>query len=155
MKNRLLKYWLPPFLWMIFIFPPFNPLADSSRFYDLTIRFLRWLFPEADSGTIWSMYVILRKSFHFMEYAVLAYLLFRAFRSGRTWAGYKRWIVYSGSFSAVFAVFDEGIQKLLPSRRGSLADVAVDIAGILFVLGLLSLLGRKKSYHPENFSIEQ
>src|ERR1700742_1256811 len=79
------KAWLPVIVWVIVMFvgsTDFLSAAQTSRF--LT-PFLIWLNPHISYRTIEIVHVIVRKLGHVTEYAVLAVLLWRAFRLGTHW----------------------------------------------------------------------
>jgi len=132
-----LYYWLPPIVWMAFIFP-----TNRSLTHDSTSRFLlpllTWLFPHADSITIELAHIAIRKSVHFFEYGLLAFLLLRAFRErSRAWK--LEWILYSGIISLAYAALDESIQAFLPLRTGQFSDWMINAAGVFCTLGVISL----------------
>jgi VanZ family protein len=131
LKN-FLRYWLPVLLWMAVIFTASTNAMSASQ----TSRFLRpfftWLLPSASPQTIDSLIFGTRKSAHAAEYAVLALLLWRAWRKpapgdSRKWnmrEAFWIWLV-----AVVYAVSDEWHQSFYPSRQGSGLDVLIDGAG--------------------------
>lgn len=141
--KAILKYWVPPLAWMAFIFPIGNKIASSSRTYEIAVAVFRWMLPHASSETIGFLYIVLRKSFHFIEYALLAYLLYRAFRGMSQKAWDWRWVVFAGMISVEYGALDELIQSFMNSRNGSIVDVAVDFTGVMFVV-MMVLLRRNK-----------
>ena len=86
-----------------------------------------------------------------MEYAFLAYLLYRAFRgvSGLQWR--LQWMMMSFMISFVFAALDECVQIFIRNRVGSLLDVVVDTMGILSALGVIFLIHRKSTLPVTEF----
>ena len=104
---------------------------------DQTSRFIRplleFLFPSASSDTITLYHAFIRKFAHFTEYAILAFLAFRASRN-------SRW-----KYIAAFAVasLDEFNQSFEATRTGSINDVMLDIAGgvsmIAVIWGILKI----------------
>ncbi len=83
------------------------------------------------------VYIIIRKSLHFAEYAILAFLLFRAFR-GPDQARWKwSWAVPAGLLASAYGLLDEGLQTLVPSRHGNLIDWGIDSGGVLCMLGIV------------------
>lgn len=137
------KYWLPPLLWMAFFFPIGNRALSSSITYEISTAVFRWLFPHASAEAVGVFYIVFRKSLHFLEYGVLAYLLYRAFRGpdGRKWN--PVWALRAGLISVAYGFLDEYLQSFVPHRYGSPIDWGVDTAGILAVLGT-KFLNRKK-----------
>jgi VanZ family protein len=103
--SRALTHWLPVVLWAALIF---------------TLSSIPHL--GTDLGT-WDL--ILRKCAHMTEYAILAFLLARAF--GREAPALAAGVVY--------AISDEVHQGFVSGRHASPIDVAIDTVGLL--LGLL------------------
>ncbi len=76
----------------------------------------------------------LRKTGHVSEYAVLAALLFRAFRATRPLDGRIR--LWAWLAAVAYAASDEWHQSFTPSRTATPKDVAWDAAGALLGVGL-------------------
>lgn len=141
-KNFLL-YWLPPLLWMLFIFPTNDALTSDST-SRIIVPLIKWLFPHADEAAIEILHILIRKLAHFFNYAFLSVLLFRAFREGnKTWKW--KWIFFAGLIAVCYGLLDEGVQTIIPSRTGSIYDWLIDSTGVVFSLGIVSLkAGRGK-----------
>ncbi len=137
MIKNLFFYWLLPVLWMVFLFP-----TNETLTHDSTLRFimpvLTWILHHADSKTIELIHTLIRKAGHFLGYSLLAFLLFRAFRSGRRFWKLK-WIVFAGIISLAYAALDEYIQVFLPIRSGRFTDWMINATGVFCTLGLMSL----------------
>lgn len=140
MKNFIF-YWLPPFLWMGFIFPTNEALTSSSTSL-IIIPIIKWLLPNASQATVEMIHVVVRKISHFLEYALLAFLLFRGFR-GRKENWHWKWVIYSGIIAIGYGALDEFLQTLLPSRTGSFSDWMINSAGAVLSLSVLFLSNRK------------
>jgi len=125
----LLRYWLPAFIWMIFIFVGSTDLMSAEHTSRFIGPFLRWFAPDVAETTIASVQLVVRKGAHLTEYAVLASLLYRAFRQGRDLFG--RAAAFSLFIAAVCAALDEFHQSFVSTRTASPFDVAIDIAGAL------------------------
>ena len=134
-------YWLPPILWMWFIFPTNDALTVSSTSH-IIVPLLKWLFPNADPVTIDSFHILVRKSIHFLEYALLAFLLFRAFR-GKNKDWHMRWVLYAGIITIGYSSLDEFFQTLIPSRTGLLSDWMIDTAGAVFALLIVTAMKKR------------
>ena len=135
-------YWLPPIVWMWFIFPTNDALTVNSTSH-IIVPLLKWLFPNADPVTIDSFHILVRKSIHFLEYALLAFLLFRAFRgNNKDW--HMRWIPYAGIITIGYSSLDEFFQTLIPSRTGSFSDWMIDAAGAVFALLIVTIVSSMK-----------
>src|SRR5688500_10779108 len=74
------KYWLPVLLWMVFIFIGSTDLMSAEHTSRFIGPFLRWFAPDITDATIASIQLVVRKSAHLTEYAILAALLYRALR---------------------------------------------------------------------------
>ncbi len=122
---RLLKYWLPPFLWMVCIFV----LSSRQHFTITKTYFLDFL---------------IFKFLHMVEYALLYILIFRAFYLGRNKKKLlESSLLYSFIFSVLYALSDEFHQTLVPTREGRLRDVLIDTSGIFLVFIFLKYYSKK------------
>ena len=101
---RLLGQWLPLLLWMVIIFGvsdrPSGTLPDFG-FWDSLVK----------------------KSGHFLAYAILAGLAYRATAETR------RPFVWAMVITAIYAGGDEFHQTFVDGRSGSMMDVLIDCAG--------------------------
>lgn len=142
--SSFLIYWLPPILWMWFIFPTNEALTVEST-SRIVVPLLKWLFPAADPVTIDSFHILARKVIHFLDYALLTFLLFRAFKGrNKTWRW--NWIIYAGIITICYSSFDEFMQTLILSRTGSLFDWMIDVAGAVFALGIITIMKIRKNF---------
>jgi lipopolysaccharide/colanic/teichoic acid biosynthesis glycosyltransferase len=133
-------YWLPPILWMAFLFPMTNDsLTVESTSYILE-PIIRWFFPGASNATVWMIHIVIRKAGHFIEYSLLAFLLFRAFR-GKSKTMQIRWILYAGGIAVSYGALDEFLQTMTPLRSGEVYDWMIDTAGVVVALGMISHQG--------------
>jgi hypothetical protein len=91
---------------------------------------LLWIFPWADASHIYAGHFIVRKAAHICEYAVLAWLWFIALTRERRWpmprAAWTAFFVATG-----WACVDELNQAMQPSRKASIGDVGLDMAGAM------------------------
>ena len=131
---------------MAIFFPVGNKALASSLTYEISTAVFRWLFPHASAAAVDIFYIVFRKSLHFIEYGILAYLLYRAFRGPdrRRWSA--RWALRAGAVAVAYGFLDEYLQSFVPNRNGSSFDWGVDIAGIAAVLGAKFL--RRNSAGP-------
>lgn len=112
---RFLKYWVPPLVWMSFIF------FLSSR-QSVTI-----------TGTFTVDFVIF-KGLHMIEYGFLYFLLFRAFYSLKNkQLGLETKYILALIFAVVYAASDEFHQTFVASREGTIRDILIDTAGIVLL----------------------
>jgi VanZ family protein len=145
--KSFLKYWLPLLIWLGVIFLGSTSLMSAEHTSRLIVPILRWLKPGMSPKTIWIVLVIMRKCAHVSEYAILALLLWRAFRSGPTLRT-KLPTLFSGALlaCAVFAASDEFHQSFVKSRTPSVGDVLLDVVGALFGLLICASFARR---HPK------
>jgi VanZ family protein len=136
LRNAVI-YWLPPVLWMLFI-SPLNELLTSRSTSSLVMPLITWLLPYASQKTAEAMHMILRKTGHFLEYAFLAFLLFRAFSSRRKTFQFT-YILYAALISLGYSALDEYLQTFSPARTGSFQDWLIDASGVACSLGILSI----------------
>ena len=128
LANPLLRYWLPPVVWMILIFI-LSAQPTLPHHPDTLSDF------------------ILKKTAHMTEYGILAFLLWRALSRGQ---GTLSRLALFAAFviSVLYAVSDEYHQTFVPGREGKLMDVGFDAAGALVALLVVGSL-RKKGRREE------
>lgn len=80
--------------------------------------------------------LILKKSAHLVEFAILAFLLAKALGRDR-----KAPVLLIGG---LYALSDEAHQSLVPGRNPAWSDVAVDFLGVALGLYLFRLWGRRR-----------
>ena len=130
--KSFLKYWLPLVAWLGLIFVGSTSVMSSEHTSRYIVPFLLWLKPGMSPKTIWIILVVVRKYAHVTEYAILAFLLWRALHSVpglRT----KTAMCFGAALlgCAVFAASDEFHQTFIKSRTPSVRDVFLDVAGAL------------------------
>lgn len=140
--RRLLKYWLPVLLWMIFIFIGSTDLMSAEHTSRFIGPFLRWVAPDISTATIASIQLVVRKCAHLTEYAILAALLYRAFRQDRN--NFWRAAALALVVAAIYASLDEFHQSFVPSRTGTAWDVMIDTCGAVIGLAICIALRRKR-----------
>jgi len=142
--KRIMKYWLPSLLWMIFIFPAGNRVLSSPILYRVIVSLMEWLWPNITFEIIELCYTVVRKLLHIVEYGILAFLLFRSFRGSSQLRWKFQWALYASLIAMCYAILDEILQSFIPSRNGSLFDVLMDGIGVIFCLGIIYLINLKK-----------
>ncbi len=133
--------WLCVVAWIAAI----QAFASDSFSANETSRFigplLRWLFFDADAEWVATVHIAIRKTAHFVEYAILALLALRAFR-----ISLDRPLVWLAAASFVLAlvvaVVDESRQAAAADRTGALSDVALDMGGAASALAFASAARR-------------
>lgn len=136
--RKFLRYWLPPMLWMAVIFPVGNRSLASSRLFEVFMALLHAVVPRISAEMAGLCYIVFRKSLHFLEYGILAGLVYRAFRAGRSPRWKRAWALQAGALAVAYGFLDEFLQSFVPNRNGSPIDWAVDTAGVLAALFLVN-----------------
>lgn len=151
-RTNFPKYWLPPILWVVVILAASTDLMSAQHTSRFIGPFLRWIMPDIGADAVLQVQLVVRKSAHVLEYAVLAMLLLRAFRGGQ---GSIRWSHIGGAvaLAALCAATDEFHQSFVASRTGSPADVLIDIIGAIAGVAVFTLLvSRKAARHAQQTS---
>lgn len=107
---KCIKLWLPVLIWAGVIF------FLSSQ-------------PELKSDLPQSWDFFFRKIAHMIEYGILTYLLFRAFKGYNLNA--RKSLILAIIFSFLYAISDEYHQSFILGREGTARDVAIDSIGII------------------------
>ncbi len=95
------------------------------------------LFGQVDLYTFLVFHHYLRKTGHVVGYGMLSLLLLRGWRAtlGRVHALLLRAVLLSWLGTVFVAAMDEWHQSYIPSRTGTVHDVALDtVAGVAFLL---------------------
>jgi len=134
--RSIVKYWLPPLLWVAVIFLASGDLMSAEHTSRFLVPFLRWLWPDISAGTLAHIHFCVRKAAHVTEYAILALLVCRAVFRGADFKA-ARSILFVGAWMicTLVAASDEFRQSFVESRGASAWDVMIDSAGA--ILGLL------------------
>jgi len=106
---KIFKLWLPVIIWAGIIF---------------------WLSSIPNLKTNFEYDFILRKIAHTVEYFILTFFLYRAFK-GSFNMGIFHLFIYPATLSFFYAVSDELHQSFVPARSASIRDVLIDTIGIL------------------------
>ncbi len=146
--KKFFWYWLPPIVWAALFFPVGNVYLSKPWLYRLVARVLKLIVKDVEPATVEIVYIILRKSMHFVEYAVLAFLLYRAFRAGRSLRWKTSWALWAGVIASAYGLLDASLQLIVPGRKGSLMDWGIDSAGVLFMLAVIRWRSRKTGREP-------
>lgn len=133
-RSRWLRYG-PLVLWAALIFFGSGNLLSGSNTSGLLLGWLRWLLPHAGDQTLDLIHRLIRKAGHLTEYAILAWLAARAFRSSSRELLRQKWFGAALILVAAYSLSDEFHQSFVPSRGASIRDCLIDTAG-----GLLALL---------------
>jgi VanZ family protein len=105
-----------------------SPALSSDHTRSWLARFLvRWFHWSPPESTLRLLGLLLRKTAHVGEYALLAFLIFQALQALREPA--SRRAVWSFALTAAYALSDEIHQIFVPGRGASLTDWAIDLTG--------------------------
>lgn len=138
-----LKYWSPPIIWMSAIFFFSTDIFSGGNTGSLLWNVARFIYPGLTHELFDSFHFFIRKAGHFTIYAILALLLFRAFRSGSGARWRWRWALSSLLVVFFYAALDEYHQTFTLHREGSVYDSLIDASGGVMSLALLWLFRRK------------
>ena len=130
----------------VFIMSSFG-LDSSSAQSGQIIQALRQVFPNLNNTSnldASTLVLIVRKTAHFTEYAILGILFFLFFRQFFPQKNGSRYFIPAILFSFFYACTDEIHQLFIPGRSGQFTDVLIDTLGALFGCLLLVLFRRSK-----------
>lgn len=105
----LLFYKLPPFLYALFI---------------LSLSLWAKGKPPIDLGVSWE-----DKVYHFTEYFIFGFLIFRAFSTGLRSAKRRNYTLLLFIFGWTYGALDEIVQYFVPGRDSAVGDWAADAIG--------------------------
>lgn len=147
----LLSLWVPPIVWMGFIFFMSTSGFSAEVTRGILLPMFKFFFYYMPEGFLVFAHSIIRKAAHFNEYAVLSFLVFRALE-GRS-AGVRT--LGAALICALYAGSDEYHQSFVSVRTASMKDVGIDTAGAVFMQlaiwfhGGLGNVPRKNRANPE------
>src|SRR5205085_4958642 len=119
----------PLVAWTCFVlFASTSSFSASNT--SLIIRpLLLWLFPGISEARIDEVHFFIRKTAHFTEYAVLALLAARAFRSSSPRRLSGKWWLASLALVAAVSLLDEYHHAFLAPRTGPIHGTPLDLPG--------------------------
>lgn len=156
--RTILRNWWPVAVWLGVIRLESTSFASAGNTFHLLYRVLYFFFGRIDIRLVWELDHILRKSGHFIGYAILSGLTFVALRNTyrdrfkpglqSSW-GKKfqhrwqmQWAVIAVGLTVVTAALDEIHQSYLPSRTGRWQDVLIDTSGAVVLQILIFVVCR-------------
>ncbi len=122
-------------------------MSETSRIIGPLLQFF---FPDMTFETRQIIHGYVRKTAHFTEYAILAFLTVRALSISASGLFQKWRYVLTIVFVAAIASIDEFNQSFESSRTGSGWDILLDISGGVTMIVLLWLIGRPRSACDSN-----
>jgi VanZ family protein len=136
--SRLWRYG-PVLAWAAFVLFASTANFSASNTSRIIRPLLLWLFPDISEPSIQRVHFFVRKTAHFTEYATLALLAARAFRSSGLAALRRSWWLAAFALVAAVSLADEYHQSFLPSRTGTIYDSFLDMTGGGVALACLAL----------------
>lgn len=138
------RFWTfaPVFVWIgvIFFFSsPQGAMTETSRIIGPLINFF---FPEMAEVNRQIVHAYVRKTAHFTEYAILAFLAVRMCSATIFLAPWRYLLPII--LVALIATLDEFNQSFIASRTSSVWDVLLDISGGAAMTAFLWLIGRPR-----------
>ena len=128
LKNSRLQSWLLVLLWAGLIFGSSTSAFGGRQTASIVIPILHFLLPSAGPDTLDLLHEFIRKCAHFVNYAVLGVLLFRALRAPhKGWA--LRWALWAVLIAGTYACSDEYHQSFEAGRGPSAMDALLDTTG--------------------------
>ena len=149
----LARNWWPVAVWLAIIRFESTDYASAGNTFSLLYKICVMIFGRVDPRLLLLMNEVLRKSGHFIGYAILSLLVFLALKHShrdrlkpvlqRTWGTFFRdawhfdWALIAVLVALITASLDEIHQTFLPSRTGRWQDVAIDTSGAIMMQLLL------------------
>lgn len=143
------KQWIPALIWIGVICFESTDMMSSANTGSILYAVVTRLFGQIDVIALirWNHY--LRKIGHVIGYAILSWLLFRAWRAtlpspmGRLWT--LHWARLSFWMTVLVASLDEFHQTFIPSRTGRWQDVVLDSTAAFALQIFLFVMLRNKT----------
>ncbi|HLB92076.1 MAG TPA: VanZ family protein [Terriglobales bacterium] len=136
-RRSLLRAWWPAAAWIVLIGFESTDFFSSENTGTALYTILSRLFGHIDIGEFFVFHHILRKTGHVVGYGTLSLLLLRGWRAT---FGYRPGLLLRAALlswlgTAFVAAMDEWHQSYIPSRTGTIWDVALDtVAGVAFLV---------------------
>ena len=143
LSRRIVRYG-PLVLWTGLILFASTDGFSSGNTSRIIRPLLLWLFPEITEAQLGMVHLLTRKTAHFVEYAILAFLAHRAFITSTHELLRNHWFAWSLILVVVVAVIDELHQSFVPARTGSIYDSGIDVAGGCTLLVLIVWYQQRK-----------
>ena len=144
-RPNLVRAWWPAVVWIGLIAFESTDFFSSEHTGSMLYTILTRLFGHIDFYKFLVFHHYLRKTGHVVGYGMLSLLLLRGWRAtlGRVHTLLLRTALLSWLGTAFVAAMDEWHQSYIPSRTGSIWDVALDtVAGVAFLVAAYFWLRR-------------
>ncbi|HYG09544.1 MAG TPA: VanZ family protein [Pyrinomonadaceae bacterium] len=142
-RSRLWRY-APLACWIGFIFFASTGAMSASNTSRIIAPLFKWLFPGITEAQLLLVHFSVRKTAHFVEYAVLALLAARAFIPSTRERLRRNWFAAALALVVLVALLDEYNQSFNPARTGTAWDSLIDISGGATALALFGLWRRRR-----------
>ncbi|MDT7807348.1 MAG: hypothetical protein QOJ70_1161 [Acidobacteriota bacterium] len=119
----------PVIVWAVFVLFASSASFSASNTSRIIRPLLLWLFPAITDASIERVHFLIRKTAHFTEYALLALLAARAFRTSSRTRLKRLWWLAAFALVACVSLADEYHQSFVPSRTGTIYDSFLDMTG--------------------------
>ena len=136
-RPNLVRAWWPAIVWIGLIAFESTDFFSSEHTGSMLYTILTRLFGHIDFYKFLVFHHYLRKTGHVVGYGMLSLLLLRGWRAtlGRVPTLLLRTALLSWLGTAIVAALDEWHQSYIPSRTGTIWDVALDsVAGVAFLV---------------------
>jgi len=121
-------------------------IFSSEHTFWVVRAIIKFLAPGLSGEGVDLIHALIRKLAHVVEYLILGFLLFRAFRGhSNVWWNW-RWFFLASIVVLLWAASDELHQSFVSTRTASIVDVGIDVVGGIlgqFVTVLWKLLRGK------------
>lgn len=133
---------------MTLIFSASGDPKSSQTSSRLIAPLVRFFAPDISEHHLNQIVFVVRKTAHVTEYAVLAWLLARAFLKPGTPQGrwHRKLVLIAWVIAALYSASDEIHQAFVPNREPRTMDVALDSLGAALGLAALYYFGRWRKY---------
>lgn len=152
-RKSLLRNWWPVVFWLGVIRVESTDTASSANTGAILYKVISTVAPRVELSSVELLNAVLRKTGHFLGYAILSALVLLALRNTnrdrlrnvlrRPWGIYLRdywraeWALLGILLTIVTAAFDEIHQTFIPSRTGRWQDVVLDSCGAVVIQVIL------------------
>lgn len=159
-SRSLVRNWWPVLFWLGVIRLESTDLASASNTGGLLYKLISFVWPRVDTVFVDQLDGVLRKTGHFVGYAILSALVFIALQKTnrdrfcqvlrRPWGTYLRdlwrseWCCIAILATIATAAADEIHQTFIPSRTGRWQDVVIDTCGAAVVQLIIYFFAMRK-----------
>lgn len=144
LTTKIVRYWLPVLLMLGVMYYFSTDLFSGENTRGALDKILHLLWP-AGVKHLTQINFTVRKTMHFIEYAALAALVYRAFRADSTIIWRLKWAVYSFGLIVLWSLLDELHQTHTHRRGGSIYDSMLDSAGGLTMLIVIAFVTTRRN----------